>query len=34
MRRHLTKLGFQEMDIIPFIGKKVVLYEKEFDCPE
>lgn len=30
MRKYLLKLGFAEIDTIPFIGKSVVLYEKTF----
>jgi len=30
MRKYLVKLGFDEVDIVPLMGKKVVLYEKKF----
>jgi len=30
MRKYLLKLGFEEVDIIDFIGKTVVLYERPF----
>lgn len=32
MKKYLLKLGFEEADQIEFIGKKVVLYEKTFNC--
>jgi len=31
MRKYLINLGFEETDIVKFIGKSVVLYEKTFD---
>ncbi len=30
MRKYLLKLGFEEVDIVDFIDKSVVLYEKPF----
>lgn len=30
MRRYLLRLGFEEVDVIGFIGKRVALYEKAF----
>jgi hypothetical protein len=32
MRKYLLRFGFEEADRITFIGKRVVLYEKTFNC--